>query len=1277
MTTVKQKITNANQRWHLGRWAMGFFGLLLLLAVLSWAFLPGVVKRIATEEVQQQIGRKLEMTDIRFSPFRLALTIEGLSLYEADQRTPAVKVKELVLNLSLASLFRQALIVDEVRVTEPYVHIIRTSGEGYGRYNFSDILDKIAAMPKSDSQARFSLANLQVADGKIDIDDKVVKEQFKVEALQIGVPFVSNFPNQVESFVEPMLSAKVNGSNFVLKGRARPFTNSLDTSLAIDLDKLDLTQYLPYVPVALPVQIQSAKLSTKLDLIFSRKNAHSELLLAGDVHLDEVHVNDKTDAPLLKLASLHAQLKQVNVMTAAASISKLELSAPEIWLDINQQGQLNWASLATPANASTPAIPAKDSKSNNKSAIAPAVAAVSASSTAVSVAKPVAAVQQLAELQLSKGMLHFRDARHANPAQTVNLKDISLTARGLSSATDAKAAVFKFALNGENDESLKLEGEMQPLIGTAKAQLALSSWSLATYQPLLSNYLLASVSGKFDVNAQLQVQKGLVQVDDLGMKLSQFAIKPKSVDDGSFNLKALTVDKLTLNMESKQVNIGSVLFDGLVTDVRRDEQAVLNLKKWLKSSAGTSSISSSASGTSNSSTSVTPTAPVADIATASKAGTTATAVWKVNLASLDFKDSAVSFNDKFMSPEVKIKLDAFNLHVEKLSSDMSQPVKMNLVTNIGKKSRLSLDATASAQLKSISLNLDGQGLPVSALFPYVSPYVNAALTRGRADIKGKLNLNNVLDNSRQINYEGMLALNDFHLLENGADEDFLEWKNIAMEGISAQIGGDKQLVTLKKLALNDFYARAILSAKGKLNIQTILSTKKADAEEGDAALSAVSAVPATPVAQADDAAAKPVTSKTATTTIVTVPLPAKPEKANPVVIRIAQTTLKGGNVNFTDNFVKPNYSANLTGVAGTIGAIASDNPQPATIELTGKVDDDAPLVISGTLNPLSNPVFMDVKASTNGLELTRLTPYAAKYAGYVIEKGKLSMQVAYRIENQQLQAENDVRLDQLTFGERVESPTATKLPVMLAVALLRDNQGRIAINLPITGSLSDPQFSVGGIIFKVFVNIITKAVTSPFALLGSMFGGGEELAYTEFLPGQTSLTPAATAKLDNLAKALKNRSGLKLDIIGRVEPATDSDGIRQILLLQKMRELKWKDVHQKDRTVKKDDIVITDAEKARYVEEVYQAEKFTKPRNAIGMAKTLPTAEAEKMILANTQVTPDALRSLAQKRADAVRDYLEDVSGVERERLFLIAPKLSADGIKDKGSPNRVDFSLK
>jgi hypothetical protein len=296
----------------------------------------------------------------------------------------------------------------------------------------------------------------------------------------------------------------------------------------------------------------------------------------------------------------------------------------------------------------------------------------------------------------------------------------------------------------------------------------------------------------------------------------------------------------------------------------------------------------------------------------------------------------------------------------------------------------------------------------------------------------------------------------------------------------------------------------------------------------------------------------------------------------------------------------------------------------------------------------------------------------------VIEKGKLSAQASYKIENQQLTAENEVRLDQLTFGEKVDSPSATKLPVMLAVALLRDNQGRITINLPVSGSLSDPQFSVSSIILKVFANIITKAVTSPFALLGSLFdGGGEELAYLEFHPGSTTLTPEATEKLDSLAKALKERASLQLDITGRVDVKSDTEGVRREMLESRLREAKWRELGRKNRGIKAESLTLTADERHKFLQSLYDAAKFNKPRNVLGLAKTLPDAEAEQLLLQNLTVDTDDLRDLAQRRADTVRDYLEDVALVSRERMFLIAPKLNADGIKDKGAPNRVDFSLK
>ncbi|MFZ6774783.1 DUF748 domain-containing protein [Undibacterium sp. SXout7W] len=1256
VTTLPHRISSLisplYQRWHLGRWLAGLMALLLFCAVTSWTFLPSLVKRVAAEQTMQQIGRKLEIAEAHFSPFTLTLTLDGVSLYEADQRTPAFKVKQLVLNLSLASLFRQALIVDEVRVDTPYAHIIRTSGDGYGHYNFNDILDKIAAMPKSDTPFRFSLANLQINNGLIEFDDEVVDRHVNIDALKLGVPFLSNFPNQVNSFVEPLLSARINGSTLTLKGRAKPFTSTLDTSLAIDLEQLDLASYVPYVPVPLPVQIQSAKLSTKLDLIFSRKNTTPELILAGDLRLQDIGLQDTKKTPLLKLASLDLSLKKLNVMSLMAEMNHLTLSAPEVWLNINSQGKLNWASLMAPdTNAGAAGVKGSVSTAKNTSS----KTVPEKKNTGVSLLPLV----QLHQFTLEKGQIHLSDAAHAVPLQTINLSNIHLTASGLTTKTDARAAAVKLAMTGEHEEQIEFTGEVKPLSVAVDGQFSISHLPLAPYQPLINKYLAANMAGQLDVSTQVHLAQSQLALDEAKLTLGQFQVKGKAGDDAGIGFKSLVVDQLRLDLSERNIRIGNVQLDGLNGDIRRDSQAVLSIKKWLPAETAVTS------GTRQN------TAPPAVAAS--------DAAWKLAFANIDVKNSAVTFSDQSVEPAFRIQADGIALHLEQLQSDLSQAMKFSLQSNLGRKSSVKMNGNSSAQLKKIDMNLDAEGLPLAALYPYFSQYVNVALTRGRANAKAKINLLNITEDNRQISYNGMLSLTDFHVLENGASEDFLEWKSIALDGINANIGSKQPLITIKKLSLNDFYARAILSEKGKLNLQNILvsRTQNKDVQANTNAGGASGDITKETAKVVVDSAS------VATTTVAKLQQSVdnskamiRPEATAPI-IRVMQTTLRGGNINFTDNFIKPNYSANLTGLSGNIGAVASDNPQPATVELTGKVDDDAPLVISGAVNPLLSPIFLDIKGSANGLELTRLTPYAAKYAGYIIEKGKLSMQVAYRVENQQLKAENEVRLDQLTFGERVDSPAATKLPVMLAVALLRDNDGQIAINLPISGSLSDPQFSVGNIIFRVLINVITKAVTAPFSLLGSMFGGGEELAYAEFLPGQSVLTPAAKDKLDHLAIALKKRSGLKLDIIGRVDAANDTEGSKQMILEQRLRDLKWKDARQKDRSTKKEEVQLSADDRKKYIEELYQSEKMDKPRNLIGIAKTLPTAEAEQMLLAHTMITPDALRGLAQKRADVVRDYLEDVSGIERDRLFLIAPKLTADGIKDKGATTRVDFSLK
>jgi hypothetical protein len=396
----------------------------------------------------------------------------------------------------------------------------------------------------------------------------------------------------------------------------------------------------------------------------------------------------------------------------------------------------------------------------------------------------------------------------------------------------------------------------------------------------------------------------------------------------------------------------------------------------------------------------------------------------------------------------------------------------------------------------------------------------------------------------------------------------------------------------------------------------------------------------------------------------------------PSSIRIGKITLQGGNVNFSDFFIKPNYTANLTGVAGSVTEMTPE--KAGDVELRAKIDNAAPVEILGSVNALTPDLFLDIKASAKDIELPPMSPYSVKYAGYGIERGKLSVNVEYHIENRKLAAKNNIYLDQLTFGEKVDSPTATKLPVTLAVALLKDRNGVIDVNLPISGSLDDPQFSVIGIVFQVIGNLIVKAVTAPFALLGAAFGGGEELAYLEFAPGSAALDGEDVGKLKNLTKALTERPALKLDVAGRIDPETDREGLKRASIERKVKAQKFNDLRREGKApASADAVAIEKAEYEQYLRRAYGDENFPKPRNVIGIAKDLPVPEMETLMLTHAQVTEEDLRLLANARAQSAKDWIVTEGKVPADRVFIVAPKLTPEGIKDKGKPTRADFALK
>ena len=307
-----------------------------------------------------------------------------------------------------------------------------------------------------------------------------------------------------------------------------------------------------------------------------------------------------------------------------------------------------------------------------------------------------------------------------------------------------------------------------------------------------------------------------------------------------------------------------------------------------------------------------------------------------------------------------------------------------------------------------------------------------------------------------------------------------------------------------------------------------------------------------------------------------------------------------------------------------------------------------------------------------------MTPYSGKYVGYTIEKGKLSFDLKYLIDKKKLDSTNVIFLDQFTLGDRVESPKATKLPVKLAIALLKDRKGEIKLDIPVTGSLDDPKFSIWGIILKIIVNLLAKAATSPFALLGAVFGGGEELSYLEFDYGMATITEPNLKKIDTLIKALSDRPALKLDVEGHVDPERDREGLKQFLFQRKLKAEKLKEIVKKgEPAVPVDDVKIDPQEYPKYLKLAYKEEKFPKPKNILGMAKDIPAPEMEKLMMTYTEVKESDLRSLANQRAMNVKDAIVKPGKVEPDRIFLLEPKPVPPEKKEKLKDSRVELKLK
>ncbi|MBD8882195.1 DUF748 domain-containing protein [Rhodanobacter sp. 7MK24] len=827
----------------------------------------------------------------------------------------------------------------------------------------------------------------------------------------------------------------------------------------------------------------------------------------------------------------------------------------------------------------------------------------------------------IAALTLQGGRFEYTDASGHKPA-TLALENIHGTLRGLSTIAAPPAALdIATTLNGGN---LALSGKLDVANSRYDGKLGLKGVGLPPLLPLAPPMLNAELAkGTLAADGRLLADWG--KNFNLTLRTTTATINDLALQQGKrtpLAWQSLEAGITQLDLASSTAQLDHVTLHGLQVEARRLQNGNIDLTDLMKSEPTHGSHKPS------------PPSPS----------------WHWSIAHVGIDGTLALTDPRIAGKNNRTALKLAHANFDDLSSDMRKPLKLALEGGIGRGS-LRVDGTLRPQPLDANLRVRTTRLDIAPLQSLATVPLNVTLTSATLSADGRLRYR---DHQPQalMDWRGGVTLGNVRVQDKLTGDDFLRWNSLDASGLTVHMGEDVPHVSVAGLALDDFYARVIINTNGRTNMQDVVANPAA----APVSVTQTRQNPAAP-------AAKPQVAATTAS-----PPPAGTAAAPAADIQIGGITLARGHLNYTDNFIKPNYTANITDLAGKVGAFGTAGGPPADMDLQGQLDDNAPVNITGTINPLAPTASLDVKGKADGVELTHLSPYSGKYTGYPITKGRLTMDVHYQLDNGKLNADNHIFITQLTFGDAIQGPSISHLPVKLAVALLKDADGNIDVDVPVSGSLDDPQFSVGGLIWHAFVNLIGRAVTSPFRLIASAMGGGgkqQDLGYVEFAPGSAVLDAKAQEKLDQIVKILQQKTALKLDVTGRVDPKFDESGLRKVMV---------DDLVQQEAGEGADLAKLTPDQYDKYLKKAYKHAKFPKPRDAIGLTKSQPSDVMRKLLETNMPVDEDALRHLAERRADAVRAALR--GKLADNRVFVLAPKVDAKGIDDAGKTTRVDFGL-
>ncbi len=1062
MSDTTTDSTTAPPRRKGVRRALWGAGVLLGLSAVAYLATPPVARHYAQKYLGEVLGREVSIERVLINPFRLTAEVGGLRVMDAEGTGEALAFDALRANLEIESVVRKGIVLHELALEAPRVKLVLDEG---GKHNWSDVVERIQALggdaPAEDAPPTlFSVGNIRISDGHVEVEDKPRGLKHELSAIGLGVPFISNLPVRVDVFVQPSLNATLNGDPLLLNARTKPFAESQETIVYIALKQFDLAPWMAYLPIEPRFKLPSALLTTNLEVSFSQPtDAPPVVAVRGPLQIDQLVLQDRAGAPVATVAELELEFADVQPLIGRWHFTRLRLDKPEVDLVMLKDGgpqrprsgaAAREAGGCEGAGAEGRGSAAKPGRGGRRSAQAPADAGADAAPSATP--SPANPDFLLALTRIRDGVIRFEDRSLAEPFRARIEADQPRHAR--SRQCGRAAGRDPPRLRERRRREVRPRGRAAPVALPVLRQPELRDHQARALRAL--SWRQALPGGTISDGALTGALQYRITLGDKGEPRVELGAETLALRDFALLLKGAKAPAIKVPEPRRAFGERRSRPGATSASVGSTSRALRFRRCDSRTAASTSSRRSCRSLHRRARAQ-----SVTRRRRAAPTGWSRSTSWRSNPRRCAWRTAA-------SRRPVVTTVDNIDFELDGFTTAKGSTLQFKLDSRFNQRGKIAASGPLTLEPLKADLRLDLRNVDLLPLQPYVLEQTKIAISRGNVTTQGRLNLQN-----------------------GSARADPRALQRRRRRG-QLRLGRPPERHRLPALAhpargRHRCPARAVLARDQARRAGRLLHPPdpRRPGPASTCARSAASRV--TPAAIRQPKAAAPVTVGSEANPMGEAALAAEgtrtaevaPPSAPPPPIRIDRVEIKRGNVAFSDRFVRPNYDANLTDLAGTLTGFSTAADAIAKLDLTGKVDKSAPLSIAGEFNLFRQDSHLDIIAKVTDFELTGLSSYSGKYVGYGIAKGKLSAELNYKIEDRKLTATNQIFLDQLTFGDKVDSPDAVNLPVQLAVSLLKNSRGEIDLRLPVSGTLDDPEFSIFGLVLKMFFNLIGKAITSP------------------------------------------------------------------------------------------------------------------------------------------------------------------------------------------------------